>query len=54
MNDTLSTESVTRRGLFSPSAVQSLISDNKEGKIDASYLIFSLICIEIWFKKFID
>ena len=54
MNDTLSKENVSRRGLFSPSAVQNLISDNKKGKIDASYLIFSLMCIEIWFKKFID
>ena len=54
MNDTLSKENVSRRGLFSPSAVQNLISDNKKGKIDSSYLIFSLMCIEIWFKKFID
>ena len=52
IGDLLSVDSLRKRGLFDPNAVNSLISDNKLGKIDASYTIFSLLCIEIWFKKF--
>ncbi len=54
MNDTLSKEKIVKRGLFSPSEVHSLISNNDNGKIDASYNIFSLMCIELWFERFID
>ena len=54
INDLLSVESVNNRGLFSPKGVRQLISDNQVGKIDASYTLFSLLCIELWCRKFID
>ena len=53
IGDLLSVDSVTKRGLFSSDAVKCLILDNKLGKIDASYTIFSLLCIEIWCRKFL-
>ena len=53
IGDLLSVDSVRKRGLFSPDAVSCLILDNKLGKIDASYTIFSLLCIEIWCRKFL-
>ena len=53
IGDLLSTDSLKKRGLFEPNAVSSLISDNKLGKIDATYTIFSLLCIEIWCRKFL-
>ena len=53
IGDLLSADSVRKRGLFVPEAVDCLISDNKLGKIDASYTIFSLLCIEIWCRKFL-
>ena len=53
IGDLLSVDSLRKRGLFDPNAVNSLISDNKLGKIDASYTIFSLLCIEIWCRKFL-
>ena len=31
-----------------------MITDNLDNKIDASYTIFSILCIEIWFQIFID
>lgn len=52
--DVLSTESLRSRGLFDPQAVQLLITSNAEGRIDASYTLLSLACIEIWCKYFID
>lgn len=54
VGDVLSTESLKRRGLFLPLAVQKLIADNDSGKIDANYTIFSLLCIELWCRNFID
>ena len=53
IGDLLSLDSVRRRGLFVPEAVNCLILDNKLGKIDASYTIFSLLCIEIWCRKYL-
>jgi asparagine synthase (glutamine-hydrolysing) len=54
LGDLLSTESLQRRGLFNPSSVQQLIFNNDAGQIDASYTLFSLLCIEIWCRRFID
>ena len=54
LGDLLSVESLHRRGLFNPNAVQQLISNNDAGRIDASYTLLSLLCIEIWCRRFID
>lgn len=54
LGDILSVDSLKNRGLFSPLAVHQLIKDNSVGKIDASYTILSLLCIEIWCRKYID
>ena len=50
----LSEQSITNRGLFSFDAVQQLIKDNASGKIDASYTIWSLLSIESWMRQFYD
>lgn len=54
LGDLLSEHSVKARGLFRPDAVQKLIADNDSGKVDASYTLLSLLCIEIWCRKFQD
>jgi asparagine synthase (glutamine-hydrolysing) len=54
MCDTLSRDSLQRRGLFDPDAVHLLINQNHAGLVDASYTLFSLICIEMWCRYFID
>jgi asparagine synthase (glutamine-hydrolysing) len=52
--DVLSPQRLQSRGLFDSIAVQRLIADNAAGRIDASYTILSLACIEIWCRRFID
>jgi asparagine synthase (glutamine-hydrolysing) len=52
--DMLSTESLTRRGIFDAAAVHRLIERNDRGEIDAAYTLLSLVSIEIWCRKFID
>jgi len=54
VHDTLSAESLRRRGLFEPTAVQQLIDDNAAGRRDAAYTILALLCIEIWCRRFVD
>jgi len=54
LGDFLSVDSLNKRGLFSAQSVQKLISDNHNGKIDASYTLLSLLCIEIWCRAYID
>jgi len=54
LKDYLSVDSLKRRGLFEPIAVQHLIANNDSGKVDASYTLLSLLCIEIWCRAFID
>jgi asparagine synthase (glutamine-hydrolysing) len=54
MGDLLSIESLNSRGLFSANNVQKLISENSQGKIDASYTLFSLLCVEIWCREYLD
>jgi len=50
----LSERRLRQRGLFEPGAVQRLISENDAGKVDASYTLLSLLCIELWCERFID
>ena len=52
--DTLSKRSVSNRGLFDPLAVEKLVIANDKGKLDASYTLLSLVCIELWCRRFID
>ena len=54
ISDVLSVKSIQNRGIFDALSVHKLISDNDSGRRDASYTIFSLLCIEIWCRKFID
>ena len=54
LNDTLSEERLKKRGIFNHLKVKNLIKQNKEGAIDASYILLSIASIEIWCQKFID
>jgi len=54
VEDTLSDASLRARGIFQPAAVRRLISDDASGRVDASYTIFALICIELWCRRFLD
>lgn len=54
LGEVLSESSISKRGLFDAMAVQKLLAENDRGLKDASYTLFSLMCIEIWCRKFID
>ena len=54
VDDLLSATSLRSRGLFDPTAVETLVNRTRRGEIDGSYTVFSLLCIELWFRRFID
>jgi asparagine synthase (glutamine-hydrolysing) len=54
LGDVLGETSLRRRGLFDPAAVQRLIAANDGGRVDASYTLLSLLCIELWCRRFMD
>jgi asparagine synthase (glutamine-hydrolysing) len=53
-DDVLSATSLQERGLFDAGAVRSLRDADTAGRVDASYTILSLMCIEIWCRHYID
>jgi asparagine synthase (glutamine-hydrolysing) len=50
----LSEERLTLRGLFEPREVQKILADNRSNKRDHGYLIYALLNLEIWQQTFID
>jgi asparagine synthase (glutamine-hydrolysing) len=54
VEEVLSREALEQRGLFEPEAVRRLVALNAERKVDAAYSIFSMICIELWCRMFVD
>jgi len=54
MEDTLSADSLRRRGFFDPTAVRRLVDMDRTGALDGSYTIFALMCFEFWCREFVD
>ena len=54
VHDILSERSLRERGIFDPAAVRTLIQDNDARRVDGAYTIFSMMCIELWCRMFID
>jgi asparagine synthase (glutamine-hydrolysing) len=54
VQDSLSEETVKRRGLFRPDRVARLVQDHLAGRTDASNKILVLLMMELWFERFVD
>ncbi len=54
VNDTLSSESLKNRMIFDKYGLEKLRKLDKENKVDASYTLFSIVCIETWYQLFVD
>ena len=54
VDDLLSDASLTRRGLFEPAGVKQILEADRSRRFDATYTIFSMMCIELWCRMFID
>jgi asparagine synthase (glutamine-hydrolysing) len=54
VDDVLSDASLRARGVFNPSAVLKLRKADQMGRVDATYTIFSMVCLELWCRQYID
>lgn len=54
MDDLLSYDSISRRGIFDAKGVAKLVEADSRGRIDSSYTILSIMCIELWCRAFRD
>ena len=54
LGDILASQRFRERGIFNPRAVQELVVANAEKKVDAGYLLFSILCMELWCRRFVD
>jgi asparagine synthase (glutamine-hydrolysing) len=52
--DVLSHESIRRRGWFDPGAVGRLVMLDRGGRVDGAYSLFSILCMELWARSFLD
>lgn len=53
-DELLSPDVLRARGLFDPSAVERLRRADEHDETDGAYVLFSLMCIELWCRRFID
>jgi asparagine synthase (glutamine-hydrolysing) len=52
--DTLSPEAIRRRGIFDATKIARLVAANRADRVDASYSLLSVLCIELWCRIFVD
>ena len=54
VEEILNDDSLRRRRVFAPAGVQRLLKSVKEGSTDGAYSILAIICLESWFRQFLD
>jgi len=54
MEECLSQETVEKRAIFDSKKVRELIDKNDRGVIDGAYTLLTLLCIELWCRRFLD
>jgi asparagine synthase (glutamine-hydrolysing) len=54
VGDILSEEALHKRGWFNPAAVSNLLEADRRGRVDASYSLFAMMCLELWGRVFLD
>lgn len=54
IGDVCSKETITKRALFNPEAVQSLLNDHTTGKRDYNNQLWILLSLELWQREYVD
>jgi asparagine synthase (glutamine-hydrolysing) len=54
VDETLGERSLANRGIFDARAVRRLVALDRAGRIDAAYVIFAVLCVELWARAFLD
>jgi asparagine synthase (glutamine-hydrolysing) len=54
MCELLSPARLKARGIFKSDEIQNVLKENRENKADHAYLIYAIMCLELWQRTFID
>lgn len=54
VDEIIGSRTLRERGIFDPAAVRRMVDLDRSGRIDVGYVVFSIICIELWCRMFID
>jgi asparagine synthase (glutamine-hydrolysing) len=54
VDEVLSEASLAKRGLFDPVGVRELVARDRAGRVDGAYALFTLVCVELWCRQFVD
>lgn len=54
VDDLLSAERIKARGYFDPMTIQTLVRDDREGRADNTYRIWTLLTLELWQQVFME
>lgn len=54
IDEVLSPRGLTRRGVFQATNARNLIESDRAGHVDASYTVYAMLCMELWFRTFLD
>lgn len=52
--DLLSEPSIRSRGIFDPATTRRMFQELDAGTRDTAYTLFSMLCIELWCRRFVD
>lgn len=52
--DTVLSESALKRGYFKPESIKNMVNYHIEGKKDYTFQLWTLLMLELWYKRFID
>ncbi len=54
LREVLLSEASLKRGLFKPEAVRHMVDEHTSGRQDFAHQLWTLLMLELWFKRFID
>jgi len=54
IDDLLSESSTRSRGIFDHAGLQRLRADDAAGRVDGAYTLLGVVCLETWFRTFLD
>jgi len=54
LREVLLSDTATKRGLFKPNAIRHMVEEHTDGRQDFAHQLWSLLMLELWYRRFID
>lgn len=53
LDEYISSDRIVTQGIFEPSGLRQMIQLDREGKLDATYTLYAVLCIDSWIRQFL-